>query len=64
MTGYSFSTPAVAMAAPNVNGPEDEAPDWDAIDWRAHEGRVRRLRRRIFKATQEQDWAQVGPCRR
>ena len=59
MTGYSFSTPAVAMGTWNVNGPEDEAPAWDAIDWRAHEGRVRRLRRRIFKATQEQDWAQV-----
>ena len=42
-----------------MNGPEDEAPDWDAIDWRAHEGHVRRLRRRIFKATQEQDWAKV-----
>jgi RNA-directed DNA polymerase len=41
-----------------VNGPED-VPDWDAIDWRAHEGHVGRLRRRIFKATREQDWAQV-----
>src|SRR5215467_9985723 len=41
-----------------VNGPED-ALDWDAIDWRAHEGNVRRLRRRIFKATREQDWATV-----
>ena len=59
MTGYSFSTPAVATGARNVNGPEDETRDWDAIDWRAHEGRVRRLRRRIFKATQERDWAQV-----
>jgi len=59
MTGYSFSTPAVAMGTPNVNGPEDATPDWDAIDWRAHEGRVRRLRRRIFKATQERDWARV-----
>jgi RNA-directed DNA polymerase len=59
MTGYSFSTPAVATGTWNVNGPEDATPDWDAIDWRAHEGRVRRLRRRIFKATQEQDWAQV-----
>src|SRR6187200_3632166 len=59
MTGYSFSTPAVATGALNVNGPEDEAPDWDAIDWRAHEGHVRRLRRRIFKATQEQDWAKL-----
>jgi RNA-directed DNA polymerase len=64
MTGYSFSTPPVAMGTLNVNGPEDKAPDWDAsdwdvIDWRAHEGRVRRLRRRIFKATQEQDWAKL-----
>jgi len=59
MTGYSFSTPAVATGTLTVNGPEDEAPDWDATDWRAHEGRVRRLRRRIFKATQEQDWAKV-----
>jgi len=41
-----------------VNGPED-ALDWDAIDWRAHEGNVRGLRRRTFKATREQDWAQV-----
>src|SRR5256886_17383637 len=39
-----------------VNGPED-VPDWDAIDWRVHEGNVGRLRRRIFKATREQDWA-------
>ena len=39
-----------------VNGPED-VPEWDAIDWRVHEGNVGRLRRRIFKATREQDWA-------
>jgi RNA-directed DNA polymerase len=41
-----------------VNGPED-VPDWDAIDWRLHEGNVGRLRRRIFKATREQNWATV-----
>jgi RNA-directed DNA polymerase len=41
-----------------VNGP-DGVLDWDAIDWRTHESNVRRLRRRIFKATREQDWAQV-----
>lgn len=39
-----------------VNGPEDVL-DWDAIDWRTHEQHVVRLRRRIFKATREQDWA-------
>jgi len=41
-----------------VNGPEGVL-DWDAIDWRTHESNVRRLRRRIFKATRKQDWAQV-----
>jgi RNA-directed DNA polymerase len=70
MTGYSFSTPvwdggtwvtpvvAEVRAAPKVNGPED-VPDWDAIDWRAHEGNVRRLRQRIFKAAREQDGAKL-----
>jgi RNA-directed DNA polymerase len=41
-----------------VNGPED-VPHWDAVDWRAHEDNVVRLRRRIFTATREQDWAKV-----
>jgi RNA-directed DNA polymerase len=41
-----------------VSGPEGVL-DWDAIDWQTHESNVRRLRRRIFKATREQDWAQV-----
>jgi N-terminal domain of reverse transcriptase len=41
-----------------VNGPEDVL-DWDATDWRTHEDNVARLRRRIFTATREQDWARV-----
>jgi RNA-directed DNA polymerase len=41
-----------------VNGPEGGLA-WDAIDWRAHEQNVRRLRQRIFKAAQEQDWPEV-----
>src|SRR3954469_25826535 len=41
-----------------VNGPED-VPEWDAIDWRAHEHNVATLRRRVFRATREQDWARV-----
>jgi len=41
-----------------VNGPEDGL-DWGAIDWRACEQNVRRLRQRIFKAAQEQDWPKV-----
>ena len=75
MSGYSFSTPvweggqwvapAVAgvRAAPKANGPEGRPPkasaQWDKTDWRAQEEQVRRLRQRIFKAAQEQDWPKV-----
>jgi RNA-directed DNA polymerase len=41
-----------------VNGPEDVL-EWDAVDWRACGQNVRRLRQRIFKAAQEQDWPKV-----
>src|SRR5258706_7583362 len=63
MTGHVF---AMAMAAlDEVNGPEgqtcskDARAEWDKIDWRAHEEKVLRLRQRIFKAAQEQDWPKV-----
>ena len=46
------------MDTVTVNGPEDVF-DWDTVDWRTHEENVARLRRRIFKATREQDWARV-----
>jgi len=46
------------LPQPAVNGPEDPA-DWDAIDWRDQEARVRRLRQRIFKATQAGDLKQA-----
>src|SRR5450755_2618123 len=65
-TGTSWVRPVVteAVRAAKANGPEDHARDedairWDAIDWRACEGEVRRLRQRIFKAAQEQDWPKV-----
>jgi len=65
--GRTWVRPAVAgvAVARTANGPEDRpreqgAPaEWDKIDWRAQEGQVRRLRQRIFKASQEQDWAKV-----
>src|SRR5487761_1473340 len=64
--GGTWRTPAVAevtAAARLVNGPEAQprtAPSqWDKIDWRAQEEQVRRLRQRIFTATQEQDWPRV-----
>jgi RNA-directed DNA polymerase len=49
---------AIASAA-EVNGPQGDELDWDAIDWRAVENDVRRLRRRIFKASQAGDLKQV-----
>ncbi|SBW23725.1 reverse transcriptase N-terminal domain-containing protein [Protofrankia symbiont of Coriaria ruscifolia] len=52
------SEPKGKLDTVTVNGPED-VPDRDAIGWRTHERNVRRLRRRIFKATGEQDWATV-----
>jgi RNA-directed DNA polymerase len=49
-----------------VNGPEDPTlePDldsvkWDWVDWSGCNREVRRLRLRIFKATQEGDWPKV-----
>jgi RNA-directed DNA polymerase len=42
-----------------VNGPEDETLDWHAVDWRAAEQTVRRLRQRIFTASQAGDLKRV-----
>jgi len=55
MTGQ---TPALATSR-HVNGPEDDRLDWDAIDWRTMEDDVRRLRQRIFKASQAGDLKRV-----
>ena len=35
-----------------VNGPEDAPFDWRQVDWRRVEDEVRRLRQRIFTASQ------------
>ena len=75
MTGYSFTTPVWeggrwgvpaitgVTAALRANGPEDPPRDvpvqWDKVRWREQEEQVRRLRQRIFKASQEQDWPKV-----
>jgi RNA-directed DNA polymerase len=42
-----------------VNGPEGEALDWPSIKWRHVEDDVRRLRQRIFTATQAGDLRKV-----
>ena len=64
--GRAWARPEVAggrVTARIVNGPEDqprnEPAQWEEIDWRGQEEQVRRLRQRIFKASQEGDWAKV-----
>src|SRR6266849_4294233 len=42
-----------------VNGPEGEFLDWDAVNWRQVEVDVRRLRQRIFAASQAGDLKKV-----
>jgi RNA-directed DNA polymerase len=42
-----------------VNGPKDDASDWSTIDWRTVEDDVRRLRQRIFAASQVGDVKRV-----
>ena len=48
-----------AMAAVVANGPEDAILGWRQIDWRAAEASVRRLRQRIFTASQAGDLPRV-----
>ena len=42
-----------------MNGPEDETTDWSLVNWRQVEDHVRRLRQRIFTASQAGDLAKV-----
>ncbi|WP_343236557.1 group II intron reverse transcriptase/maturase [Streptomyces griseus] len=42
-----------------ANGPQGGHLDWHSINWAEAEGNVRRLRQRIFKATQEGDLKKV-----
>ena len=50
---------SVGERAVMVNGPEDDLLDWYAIDWRTAEDDVRRLRQRIFTASQAGDLKRV-----
>ena len=42
-----------------VNGPEDQILGWHAVDWHAAQENVRRLRQRIFTASQAGDLKKV-----
>ena len=50
---------AVAPAPSPVNGPEGGFPDWDQVHWGQAEENVRRLRQRIFAASQAGDLKRV-----
>src|SRR5260221_7893935 len=58
-TQTTGATQAAAGAAVMTNGPEDASEEWQSIDWRATEDEVRRLRQRIFTASQAGDLAKV-----
>jgi RNA-directed DNA polymerase len=61
MTASSSTGAAVLPAGGRrvVNGPEDQHLEWGAVDWRAAEDEVRRLRQRIFTASQDGDHKRV-----
>src|SRR5882762_11153515 len=59
MLDTKTNTAASMVADGAVNGPEDDILDWDAVDWREVEDDVRRLRQRIFTASQAGDLAKV-----
>ncbi|MDH6222968.1 reverse transcriptase N-terminal domain-containing protein [Streptomyces pseudovenezuelae] len=46
-------------SAVTANGPEDDFTDWQSIDWQGAENEVRRLRQRIFTASQAGDLKKV-----
>ena len=48
----------LAHGAEVANGTETPT-DWNAVDWRQAEARVRNLRQRIFRATQQGQWKTV-----
>jgi RNA-directed DNA polymerase len=45
-----------------ANGPEDATFYWHQIDWRQVEADVRRLRQRIFTASQAQRLRAIRAC--
>jgi RNA-directed DNA polymerase len=58
-TTRTRDTADVVAAAVAVNGPKGEPVEWGAVDWRRVEQDVRRLRQRIFAASQAGDLKQV-----
>lgn len=50
--------PVKDRAEPGI-GADRQKLDWDSIPWSSVENSIRKLRRRIFRATKEQKWNQV-----
>lgn len=59
MTNTAGAVSAAPPAVATANGPEDEDLDWALVDWRRAEENVRRLRQRIFTASQAGDLKKV-----
>jgi RNA-directed DNA polymerase len=57
--GKDTGTDGQAGATMVANGPGDVASGWDAVDWRQAGDDVRRLRQRIFTASQAGDLRRV-----
>jgi hypothetical protein len=55
----TMTSVAEATRIGTVNGPEGEPLDWRAVDWRQVQDDVRRLRQRIFAASQVGDLNRV-----
>jgi hypothetical protein len=60
--GKDTGTDGQAGATMVANGPEDVPAGWDAVDWRQAEDDVRRLRQRIFTASQAGDRGGAARC--
>jgi RNA-directed DNA polymerase len=58
-TSSSVADTARDDAVATVNGPEGDFTDWQSIDWQGAEDEVRRLRQRIFTASQAGDLKSV-----
>jgi len=58
-TQTDAAAPAATAGTGVVNGLSDLDFRWDAVRWRHAEGQVRRLRQRIFTATQDGDLKRV-----
>ncbi|MER6076586.1 reverse transcriptase N-terminal domain-containing protein [Streptomyces sp. NPDC001817] len=59
MTTGTTGTENAPGGSGTVNGPEGGPTDWQSIDWQGAEEEVRRLRQRIFTASQAGDLKRV-----